>query len=164
MSITIESARQWMQPQWGWLSLLSLVLIAPAAHAENVSRNHTLELTPGFSPQLIEINGVTGGSVAAPQIVGTTDSPTGQCVGYADRQPDYILALGQFFTGLQVRVESNNDTTLMVQGPGGVWCNDDANSQDPVISGQWQEGNYLIWVGSYQANQYYPFTLLIEEP
>ena len=54
---------------------------------------------------------------------------------------------------MRLEVESTSDTTILVQGAGGTWCNDDAGSANPVIEGQWQPGIYQIWVGSYQANK-----------
>ena len=121
-----------------------------------------VRLEPGF--QMRNFSGVSGGSIPMNRLVSTSSTQTGPCVGFAERPPDHLMILSQFFDGLQVRVESTRDTTLAVVGPGGVWCNDDADdSINPRISGQWLPGSYQIWVGSFARDRYFPYTLIIEE-
>ena len=60
--------------------------------------------------------------------------------------------LNSFFNFLKVEVASQADTTIIIQGPGGVWCNDDTDNVNPIIEGQWQPGIYRVWIGSYQAD------------
>ena len=120
-------------------------------------------LTPGFSPNPFTVNGVSGGSISAEEIVGTSATATGSCVGFVDRQPDHTLVLEHFFVSLELRIDSNEDTTMVILGPGGIWCNDDAYTHNPRVSGQWLNGVYHIWAGSYQPDAYYPYTLYIYE-
>ena len=102
--------------------------------------------------QTMVVRGTSGGAIAALEITQTENSPTGYCDGFASRQPNHILKIDTFFNYLRLEVESTADTTILVKGAGGIWCNDDAGSANPVIEGQWQPGIYQVWVGSYQAN------------
>lgn len=100
----------------------------------------------------IVASGTSGGTVSLQEIAQTENTSTGYCDGYADSQPNHVLELMSFFEFLRLEVESSADTTVLVRGLGGVWCNDDAGTANPVIEGQWQPGVYQIWVGSYQAD------------
>jgi hypothetical protein len=109
-----------------------------------------------FDRQLISnpftVEGVVRGNVAASKIARTQTTATGYCDGFVDRKPNHILTLNSFFEFLKIEVESSADTTILIQGPGGVWCNDDFNNANPTIEGQWQPGSYKIWIGSYHQN------------
>ena len=100
----------------------------------------------------ITIEGISEGAIAATEITQTENTATGYCDGYARRQPNHFLELTNFWEFLRLEVESQADTTILVKGPGGVWCNDDAGTANPMIEGQWQPGLYRVWIGSYQAN------------
>ena len=102
--------------------------------------------------QPMAISGISGGAIAALDITKTKNTATGYCDGFASQKPNHILKIDTFFDYLRLEVESSADTTILVKGAGGVWCNDDAGSANPVIEGQWQPGVYQIWVGSYQAD------------
>jgi hypothetical protein len=71
------------------------------------------------------IRGISGGSVAANSVAGRKETPTGPCVGFVDEPPDHTINLTSFFNYLSLVVESPQDTTLVISGPGGSWCNDD---------------------------------------
>jgi hypothetical protein len=58
-------------------------------------------------------------------------------------------------------VESPQDTTILISGPGGTWCNDDFEGKNPGIAGQWLAGTYKVWVGSYDKNNYHPYIIRI---
>ncbi len=102
--------------------------------------------------QPLTIRGTSGGAIAAWEIAQTKNTPTGYCDGFARSQPNHIFKIDTFFDRLRLEVESSTDTTILVKGAGGVWCNDDAGSANPVIEGQWQPGVYRVWVGSYRAD------------
>ena len=104
-----------------------------------------------INPNPMMIDGISEGSLEAIEVVNTTETSTGICSGLVEQQPDHILVLNSFFEFLKIEVQSSTDTTILVQGPGGVWCNDDYNDDDPALEGQWQAGKYKIWVGSYEA-------------
>ena len=130
---------------------------APAPMFENVT------IGPKFSPDPIEIGGISGGNVPAKTIAGTSETPNGPCVGFVDEKPDHTLVLTDSFNYLKLLVQSPDDTTLVVRGPGGTWCNDDSEGKNPAIVGQWLPGTYSIWVGSSDQNQYRSYTLRITE-
>jgi hypothetical protein len=123
----------------------------------------SITLTPGFNPDPFQLSGISGGSVAAVTLADRLRTSTGICWGYVSSEPDYELVLTQGFSYLNLRVLSPGDTMLLVQGPGGTWCSDDAQGMNPSIAGQWLAGTYKIWVGSPQANQYTPYDLQLSE-
>lgn len=116
-----------------------------------------------FAPDPLIIRGISGGSVPARSVAGRGETPTGACVGYVDEQPDHTVELTSFFNYLSLQVQSPEDTTLIVRGPGGSWCNDDAQGKNPGIAGQWQPGTYRVWIGSYEKDQYHPYVIRMSE-
>jgi hypothetical protein len=73
------------------------------------------------------------------------------------------MVLQDFFNYLRLQVQSSEDTTLVIRGPGGTWCNDDYTDMNPGIAGQWLSGTYHIWVGSYERENYHPYVIRISE-
>ena len=125
------------------------VLLAPG-NAQSAANTITLGET--LEPNPLAVKGKTRGNLTAVDIVATENTATGFCNGFISEQPNHILVLDSFFEFLKLEVTSPSDTTIIVEGPGGVWCNDDSNDANPAIGGQWQPGKYNIWVGSYQEN------------
>ena len=125
-------------------------LSANFASAQNIVQNITIDRGVTRAPLLVD--GVSSGSLAALEVARTEQTATGYCDGFVNRQPNHTLTLKKFFDFLKIEVDSSTDTTIVVQGPGGIWCNDDANHTNPVIEGQWQPGIYKIWIGSYEEN------------
>ncbi|BAW96672.1 hypothetical protein NIES970_16110 [[Synechococcus] sp. NIES-970] len=142
------------------LELAIAPVIAQPAPKQAIFEN--LDLKSGFSPNPQVLRGVSGGDERAADLIGIVESPTGPCVGFIDTHADHRLSLHNFFSDLELSVESVGDTVLVVRGPGGVWCNDDAASHNPEIRGEWKVGNYEVWVGSRQERQYYPYILEIQ--
>lgn len=120
-----------------------------------------VNLYPKSPQNRMIIRGLSGGPVSAKETTGRENTATGPCVGFIDQQPDHRLVLNGFFQSLKLEVKSSEDTTLVVRGPGGSWCNDDFEGKNPGIAGQWFSGTYEIWVGSYQRNKYYPYIIKI---
>jgi hypothetical protein len=116
-----------------------------------------------FSPDPLVVRGMSGGSVSENQIAGRTETPTGPCTGFVDEAPDHTLILSSKFDYLKLQVQSPQDTTITIKGPGGTWCNDDFDGKNPGIIGEWLPGKYQIWVGSYEKGKYFPYTLQITE-
>ncbi|RUR74584.1 hypothetical protein DSM107007_50890 [Nostoc sp. PCC 7120 = FACHB-418] len=106
---------------------------------------------------------MSGGSVEGNRITGRIETPTGPCNGFVDETPDHTIRLTSKFDYLKLQVQSPQDTTIVVKGPGGTWCNDDLDGKNPGIIGEWLPGNYQVWVGSYQKGKYFPYTLQITE-
>jgi len=122
-----------------------------------------VKLSPDFTPDPMTIRGISGGFVTAAEESGRVETITGPCVGFVDEKPDHKMELTKFFQYLSLQVKSSEDTTLVVRGPGGSWCNDDYEGKNPGIVGQWLSGTYDIWVGSPQKNKYIPYIIRISQ-
>lgn len=145
------------------LSCSSSLIFSPPALSQSQPIFENITLSPGFRPDPESLRGISGGEVAARTISERIETSTGPCVGFVDRQPDHIISLTESFDYLSVEVESPEDTTLIISGPGGTWCNDDLQGKNPAIIGQWLAGNYRIWVGSYQRNKFHPYVVRLTE-
>ncbi|BAZ39746.1 hypothetical protein NIES4101_57010 [Calothrix sp. NIES-4101] len=152
---------------------LSLVLISVVATSTISTTVQAQEAPPAifgdvtigtrFAPDPYPVRGMSGGSIPGKKIVGRTETPTGPCTGFFDEKPDHTIELKNRFEYLKLQVQSPADTTLIISGPGGSWCNDDFNGKNPGIVGEWLPGIYQVWIGSYEKNRYLPYTLQITE-
>ncbi|PMB39932.1 hypothetical protein CEN41_20585 [Fischerella thermalis CCMEE 5330] len=122
-----------------------------------------VSINPKFLPDPFEVRGMSGGSLPGNQVVRKSETSTGACTGFVDQKPDHRLQLGKKFDYLKLQVDSPEDTTLIITGPGGTWCNDDFDGKNPGIVGEWLPGTYQIWVGSYKKEEYFPYTLKVTE-
>lgn len=143
------------------LLISNLAFSEPPAQSQTMFENVTIR--PRFSPDPMVIRGISGGSVPASRVAARQQTPTGPCVGFTDEAPDHTLVLSSFFNYLSLIVESPQDTTLVIRGPGGTWCNDDFQGKNPGIVGQWQAGTYRVWVGSYDTNNYLPYLIRLSK-
>ena len=116
-----------------------------------------------LSKDPLTVRGMSGGSIPAKKISGRADTPTGACTGYMDKEPDHILRLKNKFDYMKMLIESPEDTTLIIKGPGGIWCNDEFEEKNPGIVGEWLPGEYELWVGSYNKDNIFPYTVKITE-
>lgn len=148
------------------ITIASQLFVAPSAQSQPAQPQPIFDnvtIRPKFSPDPLTIRGISGGPVSVRQIAGRAETPTGPCVGLADDQPDHTIVLTAFFNYLSLEVESPEDTTILIKGPGGSWCNDDLDGKNPGIAGQWLAGTYRIWVGSYKKEKYHPYTIRISQ-
>lgn len=120
-------------------------------------------LAPAFAPDPMTVRGISGGAMAANELMGRSETATGPCMGFIDQQPDHRMVLTQFFNYLNLQIQSSDNTTLVIRGPGGTWCNDDYAGKNPGIAGQWLSGTYEIWIGSYDQNTYHPYVIQMTE-
>ena len=134
---------------------------AQIAQSQPLTIFENVTLSPEFLPDPTTVRGISGGPRPAPELTERADTATGPCSGYIDEQPDHTIVLTEFFNYLSLQVESADDTTIVVRGPGGTWCNDDYEGVNPGIAGQWLSGSYQVWVGSYETNQYSPYVIRI---
>ncbi|MBW4694302.1 MAG: hypothetical protein KME27_21365 [Lyngbya sp. HA4199-MV5] len=141
---------------------LFLFAIAPL-HAQSIQNLDIVTIGPRFSPNPLEVQGVAGGDMPLKEVVKLPKTPTGECIGYTKTQPNQTIELTDFFESLSLVVQSSEDTALAIQGPGGVWCNDDYQGKNPGVSGQWLRGTYKIWVSSYAKNRAPAYVLRITE-
>ena len=132
-----------------WILLLGVIL---GFNTNPVDAQNNISINKNNINQPLTIRGTSGGTVKALNIARTDNTPTGYCDGFVNPQPNHILKLDTFFNNLRLEVESSADTTVLVKGVNGIWCNDDAGSANPMIEGQWQPGTYKVWVGSYQPD------------
>lgn len=114
---------------------------------------------PDWSLGGAEVRLSTGAGGDSRQVVagGGVDLFDNQCGiqahGYVAQAPDFSLYLdtqGQV-TSLDIAVQSECDTTLLVNDPNTSWVfNDDSNGLQPAVQiGDAVEGRYDIWVGTY---------------
>jgi len=143
---------------------------ASRATAEPTSRRsddalffQDLVLAPAFNPDPQYLRGVAGGAEVAAELAGTDRTPTGPCTGVLNDLPNHRIYLEATFASLRLRVLSEGDSVLVVRGPGGTWCNDDYDGRNAGIAGQWLPGAYEIWVGSYEADLFFPYDLEFSE-
>ncbi len=147
------------------LSSICLLTTIETAKADQSTPPIFGDITIGnkFSPDPLTVRGMSGGSIPGERIAGRADTPTGPCTGYFDEKPGHTLNLTSKFDYLKLQVQSPQDTALIVRGPGGSWCNDDFEGKNPGIVGEWLQGTYQIWVGSYKKDNYLPYTITITE-
>ena len=131
--------------------LLGLV-ISLSCYPSFAQASNSITINQSNIAKPLTIQGTSGGGITAQEISQTEKTTTGYCKGYVSPQPNHLLKLESFWEFLRLEVASQADTTILVKGAGGVWCNDDAGTTNPIIEGQWQPGLYQVWVGSYQAN------------
>lgn len=108
----------------------------------------TISLGAGFLPDPRTARGTTGGSVRA------TGRGRG-CIGLVSETPNVLLNVTSG-VGLDISVESDVDATLLIEGPDGVWCDDDsAGNLDPRLTRWFREGEYRIHVGDHGDSGHY---------
>jgi hypothetical protein len=151
------------------IAILPGLTLAKAVNAQSVvfgSSPRLFEdvvLTPTLVSDRTTVRGISGGPLTASDVAGRDETVTGDCLGYVDTEPDHRLTLTDFFDYLALEIQSPEDTTLVVRGPGGSWCSDDVYGYNPAIAGQWFSGTYDIWIGSYIADTYHPYVIRISE-
>jgi hypothetical protein len=101
--------------------------------------------------------------MSAQSVAGTEETETGSCLGFMNAQPNHSLDLKARFPYLSIVATSSVDTTMVIKGPGGTWCNDDYIGKDAGIAGEWLPGPYKVWVGSYSKNKSVPYRLKLSE-
>ncbi|NKB32599.1 MAG: hypothetical protein GKR91_05825 [Pseudomonadales bacterium] len=120
----------------------------------------TADLEAGFLPDPHTVEVSPGGLTDASNLGGT-------CIGYiAGDQPDYGLNYTADAEQLGIFVESDVDTTLIVNDPRGNWhCNDDAamliDANPGIMFNTPISGNYNIWVGTYREDEASNSTTLV---
>lgn len=146
-----------------------MILIAGTIAKAQTRVDYTLDpkfgsitLNAGFPSDPFQVNAETGGSVDA-SYLGSS------CAGYVAVAPDFRLTWKGSTSRLFIYFKPNiagNDATLVINLPDGSWsCNDDApETVNPmVVLNNPKEGQYDIWVGSYDSGEYYPGVLFISE-
>lgn len=120
--------------------------------------HHTL--TAPFRPDPFGITVQAGGNENISD-ANVFDLTGGTCTGFVNaQQPDIAITYNSRGTPLLMSVNSEADTTLIVNMPDGTWrCNDDANTStlNPrLYFPEGQSGRYNIWVGTYRHDTSWP--------
>lgn len=116
-------------------------------------------LTSGFTPDPHQVAVQAGGNYNAYQIPN--------CVGWISSAPDYRVSFtaGDNNLPLIFSVQSDSDTTLVVNDASGNWvCNDDTNGLNPAVTfSAPTSGQYDVWVGTFSEGSTQPSTLSVSE-
>lgn len=132
-------------------AVAALAAVASGAHAQDTSLTATYgdyTLSTGFTPDPYQVSVTAGGTIDASHL----GAP---CRGSVARAPDAQLT---FTTDghlpLYIISNSDSDTTLVVNGPDGLWyCDDDSNGGvNPQVT--WntpRSGTYDVWVGTFSG-------------
>jgi hypothetical protein len=59
--------------------------------------------------------------------------------------PNHTLTVQKNFGFLALQVSGNQNLSLLVKGPDGIYCR---SGRSPELSGAWVAGNYEIWVST----------------
>lgn len=122
-----------------------------SAPSVDISQNATfgsVSLSSGFTPDPYRVDMYSGGDVDATTVANG-------CVGMVARAPDFELSYSAGSLPLIFGVTSENDTTLVINGPDGRWyCDDDSgDGTNPLMSiPNPQSGTYDVFVGAYGGN------------
>ena len=124
----------------------SLAQKAGAAPDFNRDPNYgSVSLEAGFTPDPWTKSILAGGSTPA-------SAALSGCEGSVSTAPDLQLDYDAGSLDLTIRAVASEDTTLLVNTPGGQWlCDDDSGgglNPRVLISGP-ESGRYDIWVGTY---------------
>ena len=120
----------------------------------------SVDLTAGFLPDPHVRNLTAGGSIRA-------QSRFSSCRGYIANAPDYSVQYAAGSSPLIFTVDSDRDTTLVINGPDTRWHCDDDGADSPfnpmVRFDNPQSGRYDVWVGTYSSGSGAPATLFVSE-
>ncbi|HEY9665505.1 MAG TPA: hypothetical protein V6C91_01810 [Coleofasciculaceae cyanobacterium] len=132
-------------------------MVAPAALAmllssTGVAFSQPIQISPGFKPDPLVVNGTSGGSVQS------------QGCGTIGNQPNHVLTLTNDFNYLRIDVQGAGQPTLLIKSPSGTSCVPADNFSGGKIQapGFWEKGSYSISVGNLAGGQH-PYTLSITQ-
>lgn len=112
----------------------------------NLDPNYgSVELETGFTPDPWTKSILAGGSIAA-------SAAQSGCEGKVSAAPDLQLNFTAGDLDLTIKALASEDTTLLVNSPGGRWyCDDDSGGDlDPMVTiSDPESGRYDIWLGTY---------------
>ncbi|MEM7555392.1 MAG: hypothetical protein AAF378_15085 [Cyanobacteria bacterium P01_A01_bin.84] len=140
------------------MSKLYKFIIIPVALAmfltvaySNTATAQIIEINSKTQPDPLVIKGKSGGTKST------------NC-GYVSTQPSKKIQLTEALPYLRLTVEGNGQPTLLIDGPGGRFCilADKYSSNKPEISGYFNKGEYLLYVGEPSQAQY-TYTLSISQ-
>lgn len=131
------------------MKTLRLLTIVPTALAmslvlteANLAQTPTIQINRNLQPEPMILNGKSGGTVKS------------NC-GNITTEPSQVIQVTESLPYLRLTVESQGKPTLLIDGPGGRFCvmADRYSGGKPELSGYWQAGRYLIYVGELSQEQ-----------
>ncbi|MEF3082037.1 hypothetical protein V3391_07390 [Luteimonas sp. SMYT11W] len=132
--------------------LLAAALTICANGPATAQAYNSFTLGAGFTPDPQTGNGETGGATQASRF-----GP--QCSGVIDTTPDHTIRVTSPLD-LRLSVDSTTDSTLVVVGPAGVFCDDDsAGELDAQVDARLTPGDYAVYVGHIEQPGRYTLTL-----
>ena len=110
-----------------------------------------VQIERDFQPDPLTISGKSGGSEKS------------NC-GNISKTPSQVLKVSESLPYLRLKVESKGKPTLLIDGPEGRFCvlGDSYSEEKPEISGYWQAGEYLLYIGN-SSNEQHEYTLSISQ-
>ncbi len=142
---------------------MSVAVLASAALAQDYTEAPSfgrVSLSSGFTPDPYVRNLTAGGSIRA-------QDRFSDCRGYIANAPDFSVNYTAGSLPLIFTVDSDADTTLVINGPDARWYCDDDGAESPlnplVRFSNPQSGRYDIWVGTYSRGAGVPATLFVSE-
>lgn len=144
-------------------AILALAAFAIPASAQDINGEPhfgSVSLTAGFADDPYVVTLRSGGSVDSSRLGNG-------CRGFVSTRPDVRLNYSAGSLPLIISVDSNSDTTLVINGPDGRWyCDDDSGERglNPAVRFHSpRSGRYEIWVGTYGSASNQPARLHISE-
>ncbi|QSJ18017.1 hypothetical protein JYQ62_03980 [Nostoc sp. UHCC 0702] len=125
---------------------ISLALLQPI-----LAEVPSFQITPKLKSDPLILNGKSGGTIKS------------DC-GNIATAPNQVIQLSEPLPYLRLTVDSPGQPTLLIDGPGGRFCllADPYSQTKPEMSGYWQAGKYLLYVGELSQRQY-NYTLSISQ-
>ncbi|WP_306015035.1 hypothetical protein [Oceanicaulis sp. MMSF_3324] len=154
-----------MKTRFGALSagVLAIAALAGSALAQDYTEPPSfgrVSLSSGFTPDPYVRNLTAGGPIRA-------QDRFSECRGYIANAPDFSINYTSGSFPLIFTVDSDTDTTLVINGPDARWYCDDDGAESPlnpmVRFSNPQSGRYDIWVGTYSRQAGQPATLFVSE-
>ena len=137
-----------------------LVAASGGGHAQDIFGDPhygTARLESGFTPDPHEVEVAVGGSLSAARLGNG-------CVGLISDSPDFRLRLDTNGSlPLYIWVESDTDTTLVINDPDGDWLCDDDSAQgvNPYLKlSSPSSGTYDIWIGAFSEESNFENAIL----
>jgi len=125
---------------------ISLIL----ANLQSV-KAEVVQIQRDFQPDPLTLNGKSGGFEKS------------NC-GNIAATPNQVLEVSESLPYLRLTVESEGKPTLLIDGPEGRFCvlADSYSEEKPELSGYWQAGKYLLYIGDLSSQQH-SYTLSISQ-
>lgn len=130
----------------------SVLTISLNFTGSSLAQDSVIQLTPKLEPDPLVVKGTSGGEKSS------------DC-GNIAATPNQTIQVKESLPYLRLSVQSDGQPTLLIEGPGGRrFCvlADVKSGEKPEISGYWESGRYLLYVGDRAQGQH-PYTLSVSQ-